>query len=558
MKKPVFYFLFIFPLFLAAQNSEEVYEIKYQQTANGEKTGDGFSILYMDSIVFLSRKEDKIQTYTDFKNQQNISIIEADGQVYQLSTPFDKLPQPELGDQTKEMAGFQCKYASWSYFSNKIEMWYTEESTAKGSPYQRFLCNENALAVQIIINGNRTITLDTIIKTSDKTPLKAIDKQAIQVNDAEFEELKINSRFIKFSVFNDEQINFDTNLEVDKGELAFDSTYHFSNGGIILKRIRLTDELRKSGSIYARLTCKSNGDAYDRTGSVFVLPPTKEDQISMLNAFQNGLELLPVFTDNNGQNYQGIIQQGNYQPPIEIMRFFTSFGVDYFNELRAINNYPWANEAVYKQDVSAFIPNDQEEIYVGVFIGNYDSGGHIVSLEFDFHPAFDEETQMVKYINPLFSTVNIMEMQGQNYGKLFNNDTLRLEFKLPENIKDLNLLFTSTGHGGWGGGDEFNPKLNQIWIDGEEVFNIVPWRTDCATYRFLNPASGNFGNGLSSSDLSRSNWCPATLTPPYLIPLNDLKPGFHKLEVVIDQGEDEGGSTSHWSVTGVLTGKINE
>jgi hypothetical protein len=132
-----------------------------------------------------------------------------------------------------------------------------------------------------------------------------------------------------------------------------------------------------------------------------------------------------------------------------------------------------------------------------------------------------------------------------------------MDFELPEYIDDLQLLFTSTGHGGWGGGDEFNPKLNQVFIDGVLVFSHVPWRTDCATYRMSNPASGNFENGLSSSDLSRSNWCPATCTPPFFIPLKELKPGKHTIQVVIDQGEDEGSSFSHWGVTGVLTGNVS-
>jgi len=149
-----------------------------------------------------------------------------------------------------------------------------------------------------------------------------------------------------------------------------------------------------------------------------------------------------------------------------------------------------------------------------------------------------------------------MEMSGQNYGKLFKNDTLKVIFKLPENINNPKLLYTTTGHGGWGNGDEFNPKLNQIFIDGKQIFKVVPWRTDCATYRFCNPASGNFSNGISSSDLSRSNWCPATLTPPYFIPLNNIIKGKHILEVVIDQGDDEGNSFNHWSISGVIVGDI--
>ena len=195
---------------------------------------------------------------------------------------------------------------------------------------------------------------------------------------------------------------------------------------------------------------------------------------------------------------------------------------------------------------------------MGVFVGNYDSGGHVVSLELDFYPTFspEEDNEDNKYIQPLFSNLNIMEMEGQNYGRLFGNDTLRGNFEIPEDLQNLQLLYTSTGHGGWGGGDEFNPKLNQVFIDGEEVFKIIPWRTDCATYRLSNPASGNFKNGLSSSDLSRSNWCPATVTPPYIVALDSLKEGKHVIEVVIDQGENDGSSFSHWSISGVLIGEI--
>jgi hypothetical protein len=39
-----------------------------------------------------------------------------------------------------------------------------------------------------------------------------------------------------------------------------------------------------------------------------------------------------------------------------------------------------------------------------------------------------------------------------------------------------------------------------------------------------------------------------------VIHLKDLDPGKHTVEVVIDQGDDDGNSFNHWSVTGVLTG----
>ena len=72
----------------------------------------------------------------------------------------------------------------------------------------------------------------------------------------------------------------------------------------------------------------------------------------------------------------------------------------------------------------------------------------------------------------------------------------------------------------------------------------------------LNPVSGNFWNGISSSDYSRSGWCPGTATNPVYIDLHDLAPGRHTVTVAIPQGENEGGSFSHWMVSGVLLGNV--
>ena len=152
--------------------------------------------------------------------------------------------------------------------------------------------------------------------------------------------------------------------------------------------------------------------------------------------------------------------------------------------------------------------------------------------------------------------MNIMEMSQQNYGTMFHDDSLKVEFEIPEGLKSLYLRYTSTGHGGWGGGDEFNQKLNEIFLDDSLVYSFIPWRDDCATYRLLNPASGNFRNGLTSSDLSRSNWCPGTVTVPEIIPLKNIKPGKHIIKVAIPIGEKEGGSFSAWNVSATLIGKF--
>ncbi len=536
--------------------SSKTFKIEYKYIRNGKVSDNGnYGFIFKDGIAFLSGKDDKIRSFIDYNKRQNVNIISYKDELYKKVKHFDSLIKPDFGDKTENILGYKCNYASFNYFSNKIEVWYTIETEAKGSPYSSYLPNENSLVMKVLVNGGSGIIADTIYAIQDQKIIFP-ENRAKEISDSEFEELKILSRYKSLTVFDNDTINFDPSIKKgDATDTATNVCYHFSKGSIIMKKIVLPEEVENDWGVFAKLSCKSNGDAYDRTGSVFMINPDKSKN-NILNALRDSIDQLPVFTDNNGKNYQGIIASNNYEPPVELMRFFTTFGVNHFNSLREINNYPWEKVAEYKQDISTIMPLENDTLWVGVFIGNYDKGGHIVSLELDFYPSYSDNDSTQKYIKPLFNTVNIMEMSGQNYGRFFNNDTLRVEIEIPENLQNPQLIYTSTGHGGWGNGDEFNQTLNEIFVDGKSVFSIIPWRTDCATYRMLNPASGNFSNGMSSSDLSRSNWCPGTLTPPYIINLDDVTPGKHKIEIVINQGPDEGNSFNHWSVSGVLIGDI--
>ncbi|MFD0761047.1 PNGase F N-terminal domain-containing protein [Lutibacter aestuarii] len=550
-------FFLVFQIsFTQIKNKNHATKVSYKQYNNGKiNEKSSVSFIYVDNVVYLSASNDKVRSYIDFENGQNVDIMKYNESLYKTITSFDKLGKPKFLNEEETIEGYKCKKALFSAFSNKIEVWYTEESPIKGSPYKNYLPSKNAFVLKIVINGNRELRVNEIKELKEQQKLNFPINDAKEITQAEFEEYKIKSRYVTFPIFENETINFDPSIKTTSVDGADDGkTLRFSNGTVILKKIKFPKEVKKNAQVYAKLTNISNGDAYDRTGTVFILP-VKQIKKTLLDGLVSGIDKLPKYFDNDKKEYQGIVSDEAYDTPIEIMRFFTSFGVGHFNNLRVINNYPWKNSVTYKQDITTLIPTDQEEIWVGVFIGNYDKGGHKVSLEFNYYPSWEENKEIKRWIQPAFSTLNVMEMSGQNYGRLFKNDTLKAVVTIPKNIKNPQLLFTSTGHGGWGGGDEFNQKLNEIFIDGKLVYSVVPWRTDCATYRYSNPASGNFFNGLSSSDLSRSNWCPATLTPPYIIPLHNLEPGTHTIEVVIDQGDDEGSSFSHWNVSGILIGE---
>jgi peptide-N-glycosidase F-like protein len=536
----------------------KIYKVYYHTYYNGKSTEESEQILeYNNDIVYLSKPDSKIRYFMDFSTNCNVSIIKTDQGLFSTIIPFDSLQQPTFSEESEFILGYKCKTATYKAFSNTIDVWYTDDVGIAGALYRNYLPDPNALVLKIVINGNRTIMADSIVSYDNEFIQNYPIEKAMEISLPEFEELKILSRYTTVSIFKNETINFNPEYWINNIYDSITDVYHYSKGSVILKKLIVPEIVKNGTYVFANLTCRSEGDAYDRTGSVFVISE-KDELISMLDAMKDSLEVLPVYHDNNGKKYQGINKGSYYEPPVEVMRFFTSFGAGHFNDLRVINNYQWEAEAIYKQEISDVFPVDKEHVWVGVFIGNYDRGGHKINLDFDFYPSFDDGVEPDQWIQPVVYTVNILEMLNQEYGRLFSNDTLVTYFNVPDSIDNLKLFYTSTGHGGWGGGDEFNPKLNEIFIDGEKVFSFIPWRSDCATYRLYNPSSGNFGNGLSSSDLSRSNWCPGTLTPPSIINLDSLKAGNHIIEIVIDQGEDEGSSFSHWGVSATLIGDVKQ
>jgi hypothetical protein len=367
-------------------------------------------------------------------------------------------------------------------------------------------------------------------------------------NEATYRRKEIDNRFTTIPIFSHQQINF-TDSIVNPTENRENVTYRYAGGTLVLKKMKLPET--RNNIVFAHLSEYSNGDAYDRTGSVFIIPTGRP--ISFLDGLKN-VHALPLYKDKQGKEYQGVIQTENYLPPLELMRFFTPFGVRYFNERSKIKGYNWADSADYKQDITDLLPALKGEVWIGVFIGNYDKGGHIVNLNLEYHPQREDTAKNKVWIEPVFNTTNILEMAGQNYGTMFDNDSLTVSVDIPEGLKKLSLRYIATGHGGWENGDEFNQKLNEIFVDGKRVFSFIPWRTDCGTYRMLNPSSGNFSDGISSSDLSRSNWCPGTTTNPVYIPLQ-VKPGKHVIKIAIPLGKREGTSFSAWNISGCLIGE---
>ena len=408
-------------------------------------------------------------------------------------------------------------------------------------------------------------------KQSGIVPFRDGYRNCQRVTGRELSQIKKQKLVITTRIFDDVQLSWGQQNDHVEGDyrqnMPFDSVLHFAGGTLALKRVQLP-RLPDHYQTFIELHQRSNGDAYDRTGSVFVIPGAGNFlEPNFFDAINYSIDSIPYFIGKDGQKYQGVkpdlsslrqyfISSFIYSPPVELMRFFTPFGVGHFNDRVQIDGLEWADETYYKQEVTDLSMLLQGEVWIGIWIGNYDNGGHKVTLDIKSYPGsekWEDESQneRVKYCISLFNTCNVLEMAGQNYGKLFATDSLKTTFHVVGDEK-IRLRYISTGHGGWDGGDEFTPKPNTILIDGEPVFTYTPWREDCGCYRRFNPVSGNFWNGMSSSDYSRSGWCPGTATQPVYFDLPPLEEGNHTITIAIPQGEPLGGSFSHWAVSAAL------
>ena len=488
--------------------------------------------------TLINRSENKIVQVTQLKKEKSVTTEDS------LSLAKQNF---EFLTDTKTILGYKCQKAKTIINSNTIELWYTNELQVKGAPTT--LGQNIGLVLEMVRNGNFVISATKIEKMKSVSPNLELQKSTTKspvLDGLTYKDLVWKSRFTTIKVFENEVINF------SDASKSNDSILRFANGTIILKKITFP-EIKKGDLVFLDLTEQSNGDAYDRTGSVFVIPQDKKQ--SFLDGLQNGAKTLPIYENGNGKQYQGVVATPEFSPIIELMRFFTPFGIKQYNYIQ-LKDKTWHEIVPYRMDITDLKSNlSGKTVYVGTFIGNYDKGGHKISMNITINPS-ESSLDKTNVSIPLFNTTNVMEMAGQEYATMFNHEKgLEVTFTLDKEIKNAKLRYITTGHGGWENGDEFVPKKNTIILNGKEVFSFIPWRQDCGGYRLFNPASGNFIDGLSSSDLSRSNWCPGTATNPIYIELGDLKAGTHTIQVKIPQGPNEGGSFSSWNVSGVLLGE---
>ena len=372
---------------------------------------------YVESVTYVSYVQDSVFTLLQYP----------DGNYYSAYAFTD--PQVEFSEEGREeVLGYPCVKYKTSINSNTIEVWMTEGLGFEATPMPG-LGRLNGVMVRLMRNGIYCTDLEKVESVPSQPEFIPADKGQ-RKSSRELSQLRKDQLVMRIPVFAEAQIHF-ADYEPLAGEIPFDTVIHFSHGTIIAKRLNLP-RIPEHYQLFAEIHQRSNGDAYDRSASVFVVPT--EGAKSFRDGLLQGVEALPVFVGRDGKEYQGIKAETDYLPPIELVRFFTSFGAGHFNDRVQIDGLTWTEENYYKQEVSELRDRLQGDVLIGMFIGNYDRGGHVVSLDLLAYPGDYEwdETPCRQQSVPLFNTCNLMEMSGRTTGGCLPPTVLRSNLRFPK------------------------------------------------------------------------------------------------------------------------------
>ena len=372
----------------------------------------------------------------------------------------------------------------------------------------------------------------------------------------------IGQEKIEKSVFKDQPINFggETGEDID--------VIRLQSGRLIYKKVTVP-KFKKGTDVTIKLTLRSNGDRWDKSGSCFVI--TNPDQISILNISKGEKKFPPE--SSIGEKFKGVLATENYKPAVEVLRFMTPFGVGHYSNDGKKYRKPvyipsWEKQVVWENDISDLTSIVSGTFYVGIWIDTWTKEGYSVDLSFTYSNRPKKVVKVIPLVN------NVPYVGGQSLPDFFAKTSLEHSFELPKNGKNVKLCYTTTGHGGHEGGDEFIKIKNSVFVNGNLVIDTIPWRDDCASFRRFNPTSGVWlkkdsasyidfeakaykikaiEERIASSDLSRSNWCPGSFVKPFEASLGDLKAGKHSLKISIPATAAYDDKLNHWLVSVYIT-----
>lgn len=353
------------------------------------------------------------------------------------------------------------------------------------------------------------------------------------------------------------------------GEVGGDPAVEkFQKGRLVFKKI-VVPEFSKGSDVQLKLTLRSAGDRWDKSGSCFVVADSS--MISLLDVAR-GMEKFPLNSLVNDK-HAGVKKTNTYEPVIELLRFITPFGVGHFSSEENQHRKPvyipkWEKKVVWEEDISHLLQTVSKTFYIGVWIDTWTKEGYLLDLSLHYSNRPDR----IRKVKTIANTVNYLS--EQHLPTFFAESVLEQSISFSRPVKNVKLHYITTGHGGHSEGDEFKKCFNRLWLDQKMILEFIPWRDDCASFRRFNPTSGvwlkkdsasyidftekryrvkEIEERIASSDLSRSNWCPGSKVDPVVIELGDMEAGEHQVKIEIEASKAEKNKFNHWLVSAYMT-----
>jgi hypothetical protein len=197
---------------------------------------------------------------------------------------------------------------------------------------------------------------------------------------------------------------------------------------------------------------------------------------------------------------------------LELVRFITGYGAP----------------GTFKQDVTALAPHLYGRQTIRGFISTYsDKPGWKLSVSLRY------TDEGVGQRRPVFA-----ERVFHHPHVTAEHPKLETRVEIPTGLDRPRLRIITTGHATQGtmAENEFISCTHILRIDGEEIARWRPWSEGGGPLRPLNPTAGwnrIDGRVLRSSDYDRTGWHPGLVVEPLMIPVPELTPGRHTIELTI-------------------------
>jgi hypothetical protein len=183
----------------------------------------------------------------------------------------------------------------------------------------------------------------------------------------------------------------------------------------------------------------------------------------------------------------------------------------------------------------------------------------------EFVTEGDTSPETTNLLIPIFINQSLNNYQANATDNL-GQTVKTILFSVPEKLNDASFFLITSNHGANSGGEEYNRRKHNIYLDNNLILSYTPGRTTCEPFRVYNTqANGIYGQTPKTPEQWQafSNWCPGDVIDIRKINVGKVQAGTHSFQISVPSAQFVGqqgnipvslylhGKTSGWLATGI-------